>query len=162
MFGKIIYKTKQKPQIMDQEQLFKHARKLMGKKQFDKALKPLLDINEIGVSKDVLETKYILLSTCYHHLADYPESLNWANKTSLINKSNIFASASKCQAYQKMNQYEKAYDELYSFLKTDDSILPKVILLEFLKQISSGEITDTSFVEKINLLAEENEISLDM
>src|SRR5689334_14501807 len=96
-------------------ELMRDARILMNNKKYDLAVKPLLEMQENGLEEDMLETKYLLLSSCYQNLGDHPESLSWADKAVQVNRSSEFASITKCEVYRTMEKYQEAYQEMVSF-----------------------------------------------
>jgi hypothetical protein len=86
--------------------------------------------------------------------------MNTASKLLQKDLGNEYASQIKYLSYCGLKDYDSAFNEIISFLSNNKANLYKVTLEELLTDIQDGFINDRNFVEKIQNLAQENNVSL--
>jgi tetratricopeptide (TPR) repeat protein len=135
------------------------AKKLIDDEQYEQAIEILESLNNLFPKEE--RFKLLLLSASLYEIGKYDSAIDTANMfLQKSKKGREFGSQIKYLSYAKLGEYDKAFEEIINFLSSHKANLYKVTLEELLTDIKNKAIRDEWLIEKIQELANENNVSL--
>ncbi|MBB6369830.1 hypothetical protein [Chryseobacterium shigense] len=123
---------------------------------------PAIDIlnNLNGLSPKDERYRLLLLSYSLYNIRKYNLAITIAETLLQKNSNNEYASQIKYLSCVELKDYDRALDEIISFLSVNKANLYKITLEELLTDIKDGFINNKDISDKIKELALNNNISL--